>query len=190
MRLRATRAASLTAGAGIYIPPGGGGGEFDPATLANTSVYEPWDLSSMFQDAAMTVPVTAAGQSVRVIRDRGSFSRHLIAASDEARPVLATDGGGRYYLDFPSATQVIDSAVTVTTGQPILLAGLLSIPAGSSAGSAPAMQLRQETTAYVHLSFRASIRAARAAVRNVPKGVAVVALKAAVLDWLDAKKSL
>lgn len=62
--------------------------------------YDPSDLSTLFQDSAGATPVTATGQSVRLMRDKSGNSNHLTAPSDAARPVLRQDGNGKYYLDF------------------------------------------------------------------------------------------
>lgn len=62
--------------------------------------YDPSDLSTLFQDAAGTVPVTAAGQSVRLMRDKSGRGNHATAPSDAARPVLQADGSGLLHLVF------------------------------------------------------------------------------------------
>jgi len=50
--------------------------------------YDPSDLSTLFQDAAGTVPVTAVEQPVRLMRDKSGRGNHATAPSDAARPVL------------------------------------------------------------------------------------------------------
>lgn len=50
--------------------------------------YDPSDLSTLFQDAAGTVPVTAVEQSVRLMRDKSGRGNNATAPSDAARPVL------------------------------------------------------------------------------------------------------
>jgi hypothetical protein len=54
-------------GLGLHIGSGGGG--FNPATIFGATTQGWWfdnsDISTLFQDAAGTIPVTAVGQSVR-----------------------------------------------------------------------------------------------------------------------------
>ncbi|ATG48149.1 hypothetical protein CEW89_11545 [Celeribacter ethanolicus] len=73
---------------------------FSPLALSGlVAWYDPSDLSSMFQDTAMTAPVTAAGQSVAVIRDKSGNDRHLSQSAAAARPTLQTDGAS-FWLAF------------------------------------------------------------------------------------------
>ena len=50
--------------------------------------YDPNDLSTMFQDAAGTIPVTAAGQPVGLIRDKSGRNNHAYQTASLARPIL------------------------------------------------------------------------------------------------------
>lgn len=50
--------------------------------------YDPNDLSTMFQDAAGTIPVTAAGQPVGLIRDKSGRNNHAYQTTSAARPIL------------------------------------------------------------------------------------------------------
>ena len=50
--------------------------------------YDPNDLSTMFQDAAETVPVTAVGQPVGLIRDKSGRNNHAYQTRSPARPIL------------------------------------------------------------------------------------------------------
>lgn len=62
--------------------------------------YDPSDFSTMFQDAAGTVPVTAVGNPVGRILDKSGRGNHASQSTPTARPVLGQDGAGRYYLSF------------------------------------------------------------------------------------------
>lgn len=63
--------------------------------------YDPNDLSTMFQDAAGTVPVTAAGQPVGLIRDKSGRNNHAYQATSASRPILRKNAvTGAYYLEF------------------------------------------------------------------------------------------
>lgn len=75
----------VTAGAAIAIAAAAGG-----------ALYNPADLSSLFQDAGATTPVTASGQPVRLMRDLSGNGFHAVAPSDAARPVLTVAGSLAY----------------------------------------------------------------------------------------------
>ncbi|MFK4001701.1 hypothetical protein ACI2I3_10175 [Psychrobacter namhaensis] len=55
-------------------------------------LYEPWDTSTLYQDAARTIPVTKSGDPVRVMLDKSGNGNHAIAPSSSARPIYRTDG--------------------------------------------------------------------------------------------------
>lgn len=66
--------------------------------------YDTNDLSTMFQDAAGTIPVTAAGQPVGLIRDKSGNNNHAFAKSSATRPILRRNATtGAYYLEFDGA---------------------------------------------------------------------------------------
>lgn len=50
--------------------------------------YDPNDLSTMFQDAAGTIPVTGTGQPVGLIRDKSGNGNHAFQMSSASRPIL------------------------------------------------------------------------------------------------------
>lgn len=66
---------------------------FSPYTLFQASEqggwYDPSDLSSMFQDSAGTVPVTAVEQPVGKINDKSGRGNHLTQATAASRPTLS-----------------------------------------------------------------------------------------------------
>lgn len=49
--------------------------------------FEPWDITTLFQDRAGTTPVTAAGQSVGYRRDKSGRGNHEVAVSDAKRGI-------------------------------------------------------------------------------------------------------
>lgn len=81
-------------------------------------VYDPNDLTTMFQDAAGTVPVTGAGQPVGLILDKSGRNNHARQTTSASRPILQKDAvTGVYYLEFDDVddtlqTNVINFAVT------------------------------------------------------------------------------
>lgn len=62
--------------------------------------YDPSDFSTMFQDAAGTVPVTALGQPVGLIRDKSGRGNHASQSTTTKRPLIQQDAAGAYYLSF------------------------------------------------------------------------------------------
>lgn len=84
----------------INDPDGSG---FNPLSLFSAGEqgawYDPSDLSTLFQDAAGTIPVTAAGQPVGKMLDKSGRGNHATQATATARPVLQT-ASGLWYLAF------------------------------------------------------------------------------------------
>jgi hypothetical protein len=61
--------------------------------------YDPSDLSTLFQDAAGTIPVTADGDPVGLILDKSGNGNHASQAISSARPIYRTDGT-LHWLEF------------------------------------------------------------------------------------------
>lgn len=80
--------------------------------------YDPNDLSTMFQDAAGTVPVTGAGQPVGLILDKSGRDNHARQTTSASHPILRQNAiTGAYYLEFDGSddffvTNSIDFTVT------------------------------------------------------------------------------
>ncbi len=62
--------------------------------------YDPSDKSTMYQDAAGTIPVTAVGQPVGKILDKSGRGNHATQGTTTRRPTLQQDASGKYYLSF------------------------------------------------------------------------------------------
>lgn len=61
--------------------------------------YDPNDLTTMFQDAAGTIPVTGAGQPVGLIKDKSGRGNHSRQTTSASRPILQRNATtGAYYL--------------------------------------------------------------------------------------------
>ena len=73
-----------------------GSSEFSPLDLfagGKKGVwYDPSDLSTLFIDAAGTMPVTAAGDPVGLMLDKSGNGNHATQTVSKARPVYKTDG--------------------------------------------------------------------------------------------------
>ena len=80
--------------------------------------YDPSDLSTLFQDAAGTIPVTAEGQPVGLMLDKSGRNNHAFQTASARRPILRKNATtGAYYLEFDGAddflrTNSIDFTVT------------------------------------------------------------------------------
>jgi hypothetical protein len=87
--------------------------------------YDPSDLSTMFQDAAGTIPVTGLGQPVGLLLDKSGNGYHLSqATSDPARPTLEARHNQLI------ATEEFDNPVWVATNMTVV--GGATSPIGTS----------------------------------------------------------
>lgn len=76
---------------GGYIVAHGGSGPLPSG--ADGSIYDPSNLSSLFQDSAGTIAVTADDDPVGRVEDLSGNGYHLIQPTDAARPLYKTSGG-------------------------------------------------------------------------------------------------
>ena len=72
--------------------------------------YDPSDLSTLFQDSAGTVPVTAVEQPVGRILDKSGRGNHAFQATATSRPVLQQDASERYYLSFDGVDDFLQTS--------------------------------------------------------------------------------
>ena len=72
--------------------------------------YDPNDLSTMYQDAAGTIPVTTAGQPVGLMLDKSGRNNHAFQTVSASRPVLQRNATtGAYYLAFDGVDDFLQS---------------------------------------------------------------------------------
>ena len=72
--------------------------------------YDPNDLSTMYQDAAGTIPVTAAGQPVGLILDKSGRNNHAYQTNAASRPLLQRNSTtGAYYLTFDGSDDFLQT---------------------------------------------------------------------------------
>jgi hypothetical protein len=90
--------------------------------------YDINNLSSLWQDEAGTVAVTAAGQTVRRINDLSGNGWHATQADTANAPVLEQLGGGQYYLKFDGVDDWLQTATMTWTGA---VSGQLTVIAGA-----------------------------------------------------------
>lgn len=96
--------------------PGLGGG-WTPASLFASGEqgawYDPSDLSTMFQDAAGTIPVTALEQSVGRILDKSGLGNHATQPTTASKPKLSARVNMLTYSEDFTAAAWTKMAVTV-----------------------------------------------------------------------------
>jgi hypothetical protein len=78
--------------------------------------YDPSDLSTVWQDAAGTIPATA-GDPVGRIDDKSGNGNHATQSTPTARPTLQTSGG-LYYLDFDGVDDALLTTFASAQAQP------------------------------------------------------------------------
>lgn len=89
--------------------------------------YDPNDLTTMFQDAAGTVPVTTVGQPVGLVLDKSGRNNHAFQTTSASRPILRKNAvTGSYYLEFDGSDDffVVNSIDFTSTDELNLFAGL------------------------------------------------------------------
>lgn len=77
--------------------------------------YDPSDLSTLFQDAAGTVPVANSGDPVGLMLDKSGNNLHVKQTTSNSRPIYRTDGV-KYWLDFDNSYLETDIDVTWSSG--------------------------------------------------------------------------
>lgn len=90
---------------------------FTPASLSPTGWYDPSDITTLFQDSAGTVPVTASGDPVGRMNDKSGNDNHLTQATASARPIYTVAGAVKYLL-FDGIDDVLVNPAAVFATQP------------------------------------------------------------------------
>ena len=135
----------------------GGAAAFSPASLFASGEqgawYDPSDFSTMFQDSAGTIPVTAAGQSVGRILDKSWRGNHATQAAAAKKPLLQQDGNGKYYLAFDGVDDFLSTASIdfTATDKMTVVAGVRKL-SEAAAGAAVAVGANINTTPGVELA--------------------------------------
>ncbi|MHA3062506.1 hypothetical protein [Acinetobacter sp. ANC 4641] len=89
--------------------------------------YDPNNLTTLYQDAAGTIPVTAAGQPVGLMLDKSGRNNHAYQTVSASRPILQRNATtGAYYLAFDGFDDflVTNSIDFTMTDKVSLFAGL------------------------------------------------------------------
>lgn len=107
-------------------------GGFSPASLFASGEqgvwYDPSDLSTMFQNTLGTIPVTAAGQSVALLRDKSGRGNHATQATAAARPIYQVDANGRSFLLFDGVDDGLSTtSIAFNSGSAQIVAGVTKL---------------------------------------------------------------
>lgn len=187
----------------------GGAGGFTPAFIfapgAQGIWLDPSDLSSMFQDSAGTVPVTAADQVVGRILDKSGRGNHATQATQASKPILR-NSGALWWLEFDGVDDFLVTAnIPFSTAQMASFVGLrkvsdvmlglvceLSTTIGANNGSFLMLAPTGDGVPGVLVGFKGTIRVDRsiaglaAPVTLVMAGIANIAAPSTRLDVNNA----
>ena len=85
--------------------------------------YDPNDLTTLYQDAAGTIPVTASGQPVGLMKDKSGRNNHAYQTVSASRPILQRNATtGAYYLAFDGVDDFLQtSSIDFTTTDKVSL---------------------------------------------------------------------
>lgn len=139
--------------------------------------YDPSDLSTLFQDAAGTIPVTAVGDPVGRMLDKSGRGNHAAQSVSAARPAYQTDGA-LHWLEFDGVDDFMGVSMDLTgspnvqvlvgvyPGTPSTVLCRLLHFGGFSSGN---FWLNCPNDASLSLSFNASGGTPRLALSTVPQ---------------------
>lgn len=94
-------------------------------------LYEIWDTSTLYQDEARTVPVTANGDPVRVMLDKSGNGNHAVAPSSSARPIYRTDGI-LHWLELDGVDDYMETGIVPWNGMEFATYIAASVSGGQS----------------------------------------------------------
>jgi len=98
--------------------------------------FDPGDITTLFQDTAGTIPVTAVGQAVALIKDKSGRGHDATQSTAGYRPTWQIDPGGHGYLLFDGVNDFMATGNINLTGtaQVTATVGLLVDGTNRSAG--------------------------------------------------------
>lgn len=98
--------------------------------------YDPNDLTTMFRDAAGTVPVTGAGQPVGLIKDKSGRGNHARQTNSTSRPLLQRNATtGAYYLAFDGTDDFLQTNnIDFTSTDKVSVFAGVNVPLGANTG--------------------------------------------------------
>ena len=149
---------SLSLALGLGLGPRGG---FDPVSLfadgSQGFIFDPSDITTLFQDSGGTTPVTAPGQNAVLMRDKSGRGNHATLTN----VVYQVDGTGRPYLSFNGTTSSgVTPTITPGTNKAQVFAGVRKLSDAaqgivleSGAGGAQTISLEAPRAASATFSF-------------------------------------
>lgn len=112
-------------------------GGWSPASLFAGGVegawYDPSDLSTLWQDAAGTVPVISNGDPVGLMLDKSGNGRHASQVTSSRRPTWRTDGA-LCWLESDGVDDFLTTGTITLTDQMLISHGMCLTGAQSSFG--------------------------------------------------------
>ena len=94
--------------------------------------FDPSDLSTLYQDSAMTIPVTSDGDPIGGIRDKSGNNNHATQVTTSARPTYRTDGT-LHWIEFDGSNWLTMNQFITGTNDRSFVAGYQSDkPSGES----------------------------------------------------------
>ena len=116
--------------------------------------FDPSDLSTLYQDAAGTIPVTAAGQPVGLMKDKSGRNNHAFQAVSASRPLLRKDEiTAHNYLEFDGVDDFMQ-LVSISIAAPF--STMHCIESISGVASSQAL-LSSGAVGYLYISAHASV---------------------------------
>ena len=112
--------------------------------------YDPGDITTLFQDVAGTIPVTASGQTVALMKDKSGNNAHATQSTAGSRPTFTIYPGTDYgYLSFDGTNDfMVTSAINFTgTAAMTATAGFQVIPPTGVTGPRILVELGPDTSA-------------------------------------------
>jgi hypothetical protein len=85
--------------------------------------YDPGDITTLFQDTAGTIPVTASGQTVALMKDKSGNNAHATQSDATKRPTFTIYPGTDYgYLSFDGTNDFMVTSAINFTGTAVMTA--------------------------------------------------------------------
>jgi hypothetical protein len=138
----AGRAVSRGPSSSISSPPRGlynelarGGGHISrdyPASLGPLAWFDASDISTLYQDTAQTIPVTADGDPVGFMADKSGNNLFVTQSTAGSRPTYRTSGG-LHWLEFDGSADYLANVAPAlrVVGDLTLVVGVLKVTAAA-----------------------------------------------------------
>jgi len=127
--------------------------------------YDPSDISTLFMDAAGTVPVTADGDPVGMMKDKSGNGNHATQTLSASRPTYRTDGVKKWlqgdgvddYLVISSSLINVATSVIMVASVKLLSVGNYPAIFGTTPSSYSLNILMETTTLKPRVNVRTSV---------------------------------